>query len=723
MKTIYKYLIALFAILLPLMAYAASETSNPYDKVTQGKSTATDKDYVFNIGAGANNPKLRGKASTNKLQFAHDGTTFKDIGSGGGAGGGGVVLNTNTGFEEGLTAWTASGGTFTLETTAANVGFATQAGAWNPSAASQTLSNDAITVPAGLFGKVCSLSWYYKGGDANLKAQVYDGSSVIAESAAMSTQATYSGKQVIYFTCPSSGTIQARFIASADAALVYFDDVKIGQESLFNVFPKSILYKGKHDKECTWTIAATVDVWGDPANDATCTLTQEKNSGFGTVSTTGAATPGITFTAPETGVVEVCAFGAFISNNTNDYTATQLTDASNVQLSQNYTLTSGTASNGYPMCGFLDVTKGASATAKVRVKTRNGTSTFTGFVAGNFNADAIQWSMKYVDYANTSEAISIDQSGWRIDANIGGANIDLGTSTIATYTEVTDASLDLVLAPGSAGAEIPCSSTNPSSGLTCSAGSESVGLAFTPPSAGTYEVCSAVIHNANLAATGTAQVNFQLVETPNNAQTILQEGNQRNQSGMDTTSGALNLEFPNYVCGVFNFADTSKRTIRLMREQVTGGTVNNNRVRADRSTANGQRDIHFKVRRRVEFADVVKFTNMVTTGRALGLKIAFVGFGGVAENAQCTSSPCTIHYQSGEVTSVTRTGGGLYNINWAANTWTQKPMCSAVTNSSSGSRNPQYAYATGSNTVSPINMYDPGIGFSDAGASVTCMGY
>ena len=245
MKSIYKKIIIAAALFLPVVAYAASQTSNPYDKVTQGKSTVVDKDYVFNIGAGASNPLFRANSSTNKLQFAHDGTTFKDIGSGGaGGGGGGVLLNTNPGFEDGLTAWTASGGSFTLETTLSNVGFETQAGAWDASAASQTLSGDLVAIPSGLYGKVCTLSWYYKGGDANLSAQVYDGSSVIAQSSALSVQATYSPKQIMYFTCPSSGSFQARFISSADAALVYLDDVRLGQEGIFEFAtgPRSEIY-------------------------------------------------------------------------------------------------------------------------------------------------------------------------------------------------------------------------------------------------------------------------------------------------------------------------------------------------------------------------------------------------------------------------------------------------------------------------------------------------
>jgi len=164
--------------------------------VRKGRGTNTNIVDAFELEAG-NFPQFRWNSATGKIEFSNDGLTFKDVGSGGGAGGGGVVLNANPGFEEGSTNWTASGGTFTINTTLANVGFGLQSGSWDPSAASQTLSGELVAVPAGLYGKLCSLSWYYKGGDANYKAQVFDGTNVIAESSAFVTSTNFFSKQAI----------------------------------------------------------------------------------------------------------------------------------------------------------------------------------------------------------------------------------------------------------------------------------------------------------------------------------------------------------------------------------------------------------------------------------------------------------------------------------------------------------------------------------------------
>jgi hypothetical protein len=82
MRKFFKYLLLLAAI-SPLTAFAANETKTPYDQVTQGKSTAAHKYYVFDINAGASNPRLRANFSTGKIEFSNDGSTYKNFGTDG----------------------------------------------------------------------------------------------------------------------------------------------------------------------------------------------------------------------------------------------------------------------------------------------------------------------------------------------------------------------------------------------------------------------------------------------------------------------------------------------------------------------------------------------------------------------------------------------------------------------------------------------------------------
>jgi len=579
--------------------------------VRKGRGAATDIVDEFDIGAGANNPKFRWNNTTGKIEFAHDGVTYEEVGSGGGGGSGGIVLNENPGFEDGSTNWTASGGTFTINTTLSNVGFGLQSGAWDASAASQTLSGQSVAVPAGLYGKICSLSWYYKGGDGNLKAQVYDGTNVIAESSVFSAQATFSAKQAFYFTCPTSGNIQPRFIASADAAIVYLDDVRLGQETLLSAPGNGPTWSGYFDVDGSWSNTASYPTLTDYADDASSTLVETHNSGMGTVTKAGNK-PGITFTAKYDGFTETCLDATRDVFTANAYTIFDLFDGTNSSVgvfgnSSNMSETSR-------QCVITQVIAGNSYTVKTRAAVSAGTTRLNGY-----SDSRTSFTIKYIKVNGGSEdSLTVDQSGWYVDANIGGANIN--TSVSASYIELTNAGLDMVIEPGSAAAEIPCSSTNPSTGLTCSAGSESVGVVFTPPSAGKYEVCIGAQHFVDLN-NGDSNTAFEVVRTPNNAQTILARGGMRKNTrvGSSVTS---RMALPFDVCGDFILSDTSKATFRLMHErEADSGTVTSSFIYADRSATVGDRDIRVRVRRRVEYADVVKIASTVKVGTFLSASL------------------------------------------------------------------------------------------------------
>src|SRR5690606_9709623 len=124
-------------------------------------------------------------------------------------------------------------------------------------------------------------------------------------------------------------------------------------------------------------------------------------------------------------------------------------------------------------------------------------------------------------YPSSSQQVySPDVLNWRVAATITGANPSLGTSAVSTYTTVTDGSLTMVRGDGSINVEIPCSGTNPSTGLTCSSGTEDVGVAFTIPRAGSVVACASFSHQLYLSATGSqAGATFVIAETTNTSQT------------------------------------------------------------------------------------------------------------------------------------------------------------------------------------------------------------
>lgn len=187
---------------------------------------------------------------------------------------------------------------------------------------------------------------------------------------------------------------------------------------------------------------------------------------------------------------------------------------------------------------------------------------------------------------------------WFVDANIAGGNPSLGSTDQTAYVPIENGSLTLTNNTSTAAnvltAQIGCSSTNAPSGTTCSAGNESVAVAFTiPGSVDQYvEACFDITHELVTGAGGFIIATFQIVETATNAQTILQQGKGRTSSGLVLANA--NVDHPIRVCGTFTLSP-GQRMLRLMYEQDVNATVNTNIVVADGGANYGQHDIHITV--------------------------------------------------------------------------------------------------------------------------------
>lgn len=233
-----KYLINL----LTLMSFTAHAQTAviPQNRLAIGKTGASDKIIEFNITkAGATaNPKIKYNNTTQKIQKSDDGVNFLDIGSGGSA----DNKLTNGNFETSTTAWTASGGTFTTTTTAANVFEGLAAGSWDSNSAAQTFTGTAITV-GGLAGTNAELTCMIQvpSGTATHTLGVWDGST-LSSAVTINSSSTYAAT-TINFVVPSSGTITPRITSvNADEPLVYVDDCYVGKaRNIVNAAPQARL--------------------------------------------------------------------------------------------------------------------------------------------------------------------------------------------------------------------------------------------------------------------------------------------------------------------------------------------------------------------------------------------------------------------------------------------------------------------------------------------------
>lgn len=583
-----------------------------------------------------------------------------------------VQLLENPGFEKGLSTWSKTGSS-TLTQIANAPGYAAR---WDASASGEFLRSKLYTVPDRLKNKPCTAYVHYKwasGTAGNIKVGVHDGTSYIAQPSDVQIQAASDWTiYPIQFTCPSSGSFRIQLESYADAAAIDLDDALLGKSLATQVSQASIYgtlnYAGVTN--CTWSsTSATTASYGADTDCNAPTVT-------GKASAPATKIPAITFASMDPGMYEINVNGFFLgdestagqqncrweiydgSSSANEvYQVIESVSKGNVQFND--------------LRGYFNYTSAqANKTLEIRVKRVTGNATCD--VRARSSDEPFTITVKRYPL-NSSESYNYETSGWRVDAQIGGANASLGTSTIATYTEIVDAGLTLTNASGMnvLTAQVPCSTTNAPTGTTCAAGSESLGVSFTLPAAGDVKACASFSHITTLTASAPGNVydTFQLIETPNNAQTLTQLGKSRVQSGGTMSTASGDRVRPERVCGTFTFSSAGQKTIRLMYTQSGVSNVSTNAIMGD---ASSNVNVHFTVEPMNQGAPSPVFDSYTkkVNGNVSGLRIE-----AVAVESACGSSPCTITRQTGSwLTNITRSATGTYAVNFSP-AFTSAPTC------------------------------------------------
>lgn len=673
------------------------------NELTIGNGVAGDKKLLLDIGAGAANPLFKWDNASTKLQFSNDGTNFKNIGSGsGGAAGFNLMADDNPDFEAGTSSWTASGGSFTA--ISSGQAFGLQGGRFNASAASQTLSGALKTIVDGLKNQAGSASCYFKTTATDYKLQVFDGSNVLSEMTIAATS-DYK-KQGLVYTHPASGSIRLRVISASNAADLDIDNCFLGELEKGSVAQASLVASMYLDTTASCFPSRSNTAMGDFGTTAACPgPTVEYNSGIGSPQTTDADLPEFTVNNLPPGTYVAVVEGQMYNSTTGGTTALQLSDGTTASGRVAQTMPVN-ESNPFSVSGVWTYTSSVSKTFKVQGQAA------TGDVSLAIASDGQRLQFKLYKFPSAPiETYTFDTIAWHVDANIGGANPGLSSSSISTYTEITDPGLSMTLRSGSAAATIPCSSTNASTGLTCSAGDEGLGVVFEAPRAGKIKVCAEFTHYSN-AANG--DVAFQLVATDNSSQTIQFEGGSRITSH---TSGVTDSTFPHRTCGTFNFQSAGTKTIRLMYEQNLS-SVSANQILADADTGVGQRDFHITAEYMDQQVPAPLIPNIVTSGSASPERL-------FRARLNLSGASCTITSQSGDIASASRTGAGRCQLTLNSGVFSAAPAC-VVSVEQPGAGTDVIAFIAADTALSSTNVH---VGVADtAGTAVDqpfaihCMG-
>ena len=704
----------------------ATAINHGANSLSLGDGTNSNKVLKFNKGASS--PEIRYNSGTGKLQFSNDTVSYKDIGSGSGGGGGTNLLqDSNSDFEAGSPPqnWTASGGTFITET--ANPLFGLQSGSWDSSASAQTLSSALVTIEKGFIGKRCTADIEYKwasGVAGDLSFQVVNQvPNILATVNLDPTTGSNTRKAFLAFDCPTTATdqLRVRLLSNvANPALILIDNAFVGvNKSTVDMSRTSLMVHAYYESTtgCAWS--RTSASFGAFSTSAACPALQVASSEV-SVNTTDVDLPVLRFN-------EALRPGKYVLKATFTTNASAASPATGYRIVDVNSVASILGQSAH--CGSQNATNAETSQVTCIASftlLAAGTPSFEmqGFAAsGNVliynDTDDTNFVWEMVKYPiSPGEALNLETTGWFIDANIGGADFSFN-SIASTYTAMESPSLDMVVnkAKGSiSNVEIPCSTTNPSTGLTCAAGSEQIGAAFTPPYAGTYEVCTDFY-----MSTATSNVTaFQLVETPNNAQTILQEGGQR-------TGQANQVDANMHVCGTFKFDSVSKRTIRLMFESPD---TNSRIIAIGRGGTIGQRDLKLTVRPITQNFPMPVFTDLTNS---LNKKVESDGNNQRIESVYMTNNgtTCNSVNQSGNwIASCTRNAAGNVTVNFTGGIWPSAPPRCIVTNYVAGGIGDQVLSRIASVTTSAVNVWTSlrpsGGGSVSAGADyeffMICMG-
>ncbi len=616
----------------------------------------------------------------------------------------------NGGFESGRAKWTASAGSFSTTSTAANVFAGSIAGSWDSNSAAQTLTTTIVSVN-GLAGTNGEATCYIQvpSGTATHTMGIWDGSTLSQTQTLVNTSTNYVAN-TINFVFPSSGSIGVRFTSvNANEPSINIDKCYIGPATNLGQISQASLVGSATIAASACTPTRTSTSLGAFSTDADCPgPTIITNPGPGVIQNTDTDLPRFTFNNLPAG--NYVATASFTGNQSGTVDI------------QTYAISDGTTTGG-AISGSANSTRGTYSLSRAFTYTSSGNRSFDIYgasTAGNVVIDASDTSLKPITftlyrYPSSSEIVySAEVRNWRVDANISGANPSLGTSNVSSYTGIENGSLTLTnnSGVGVLSAQIPCSSTNAPSGTTCSVGNESVGVSFNLPTSGDVLACASFGNLATQGAAGDISATFQIVETPSNAQTISQEGkgrafyrnNQASQYG-----GA-----PQRLCGTFTFTSAGQKTLRLMYEQLVSGTVSGHSIIADAGATYGQSDIHWEVYPISQGLPLPFLVGQISSNTSGQERVERASV-----TSSCGSTPCTIASQSGSwLTSITRSSAGTYLANFSS-AFSSAPACTC---SSTVSQNRFCSAQSATTTSVSILMADQTNVLADSAFNLICMG-
>ena len=184
-----------------------------------------------------------------------------------------LLADKNPGAENGKAGWTVSSGSFSASTSSPLEGNASFV--WDATAASQTFTSAAVTIPEGWKGQpgVVSCRFQCASGICQHTLTAYDGTSNLVNPVQITSATTGAPRTSVNFVFPTSGTVAARTTSSQDEPSLKQDSCIIGLASDINLSQINQATKvgslqWSATANCQWF--ATSGSYANFANDTDC---------------------------------------------------------------------------------------------------------------------------------------------------------------------------------------------------------------------------------------------------------------------------------------------------------------------------------------------------------------------------------------------------------------------------------------------------------------------
>jgi len=600
----------------------------------------------------------------------------------------------NPGAELGKVGWSVSTGSFSIDTTNKSKGNASFA--WNASAASQTFTSSAVTIPDGLKGQNGVLSCRIKAasGTATHTLAPYDGTNNLATAQTITSSTSMFQRTSVNFIFPTSGTIAARFTSAADEPSINIDECYLDLAEGYNISQVSqatvvASARWAATTSCDWSTTSTS--FSNFGADSDCpSPTVEGNA-----SAPSTKIPGLTFATLPEGDYYIVAKGAFLKYNLDQYVWFRFSDGTNATTEQQIYVSGAIYAISPNIVGRLKLTSPQSnVTLQIQAKVQTSVAAHidVGPVAGSPLEITVYRFPLSSEIAYRADASAYLWSG------VHDNTCDFTTTSSSNISQMTgDSSCGFTSGTGSNGYINVNAGTVVSQTISSNNGP---GIVWTPNTLGKYKVCATY---SSYNTTSGASITTQLVSKKNSTgSTILQYGGAQSIRAAATTDGFE----PNYQCLMLDVTNIEQYTA-----EVYAGVGSNTGHVGVHGWTNAPA-IYWTIEKIGQSTPAPVIVNSVTSNSAGAERI---------ERASINDTgTCSIVSQSGSwVSSATVNGTGRCDL--VITGFSSRPSCTCtVTNAGTASRT---CHINGTPTSTSVSPYTLNAGTaSSENFDIICMG-